>query len=406
MAGMRVRNSPFGASGSAGAPGGPGQGLTGAPAPPARPAAAASPDINFDWMEGDDNMAGSPPAGSPPSSMRVQPPQMQGQGLPPRPNISPQQQVPGMAPPGHQFQQMPQQQFQQMPPQQQPQQMQPQQMMGQAMGQGGAALLAGGMGAMGVNPMMADVIGEKLIHSGVEQIQSSALLRWFPSIMMGMRELFCVGHSFVLRKLLLLMCPFIKGKEGAASSPWGDGASPGGGGNTSPTGGQLGPDGLKVDTEDADLYIPSMAYITYVLLYGVQRGIHKEFKPEILSSTFSFALVLFILEVGVFYMAFYFASSPIPVLQLVANCSYKYVQVVLMVLVRIITASNYIFYLCFAYLAACAAWAVRRFMTRLEPSQLRQQYGTPQSSMTKHVILAMAVTQIPVCWLLTPSSSG
>jgi hypothetical protein len=344
----------------------------------------------------------------------------QGQGLPPQPRLSPTaQQIPGMPPPGQQFQQQFQQQpqqFQQQPQQfqQQPQQFQqapqqmqqpqPGQMMNQAIGQGGASLLAGSMGAMGVNSMMADAVAQQAVNTAFQQFQGSAFTRWFPHIVVGLQELFCVGHSYVLRKLLLLLCPFIKRKEGAPSSMWGDGASPGG--NSSPGGCQLGPDGLKVDTEDADLYIPSMAYVTYVLLYGVQRGVHKDFKPEVLSSTFSFALVIFILEVGAFYMAFYFVSSPFPVLQLVANCGYKYVQVVLMVLVRIIIGSSYIYYIFFAYLAACAAWAVRRFMTHLEPSQLRQQYGQPQTSLTKHVILAMAIAQVPICWLLTPRSSA
>eukprot|EP00446_Apocalathium_sp_SHHI-4_P019082 CAMPEP_0177278868 /NCGR_PEP_ID=MMETSP0367-20130122/69534_1 /TAXON_ID=447022 ORGANISM="Scrippsiella hangoei-like, Strain SHHI-4" /NCGR_SAMPLE_ID=MMETSP0367 /ASSEMBLY_ACC=CAM_ASM_000362 /LENGTH=357 /DNA_ID=CAMNT_0018735507 /DNA_START=8 /DNA_END=1081 /DNA_ORIENTATION=- len=283
--------------------------------------------------------------------------------------------------------------------------------------QGSAAMLAGGMGAMGMNSMMADVMANRF----ASELQGHAMTRWFPMLFINVQQLFSVGHSFVLRKLLVLLCPFIKRKEAPSpTSPWGNDASPGAGNAAA-----VGPDGLKIDTEDADLYIPCMAYVTYVLLYGVQRGMLKEFSPEILSSTFSFALVLFILEVGAFYMAFYFTcspvpalqllrlaafymafyftGSPVPALQLVANAGYKYFHVLLMVLFRIIIGSSSVYYVFFAYLAACSGWSVRRFMLHMEPSQLRQQYGVPASSLTKHIMTAMAVAQVPICWLLTPS---
>merc|ERR1719401_1885958 len=193
-------------------------------------------------------------------------------------------------------------------------------------------MLQGALGAVGVNPLMANVLGSQAIST----VEGHPLFRWFPTVIFGLRHLFAVSHSFVLRKLLLLLCPFIKRTQGAASSRWGD-HSPG----ADPSDGRF-QDGLKVDADDADLYIPAMAYITYVLLYGVQRGIMQEktSTPEVLSSTFSFAFVLFILEVGGFYMAFYFASSPMPVLELCANAGYKYFHVMLMVLVRIILGGN------------------------------------------------------------------
>jgi len=373
-------------------------------------AAQAPEEVNFDWMDSD--LVPAAPVGG--HGMKVQAPSMQQQGLPPQPRISQQQQLPAgypkpiqppqsmgspqsWGPQGSQQPMMPQQQQHQQKHQQQ-QQQQPMGGMGGMGGmdvQGSAAMLAGGMGAMGMNSMMADVVANRF----ASELQGHAMTRWFPMLFINVQQLFSVGHSFVLRKLLVLLCPFIKRKDAPSpTSPWGNDASPGAGNAAA-----VGPDGLKIDTEDADLYIPCMAYVTYVLLYGVQRGMLKEFSPEILSSTFSFALVLFILEVGAFYMAFYFTGSPVPALQLVANAGYKYFHVLLMVLFRIIIGSSSVYYVFFAYLAACSGWSVRRFMLHIEPSQLRQQYGVPASSLTKHIISAMAVAQVPICWLLTPS---
>ncbi|CAE7476262.1 unnamed protein product, partial [Symbiodinium sp. KB8] len=65
-----------------------------------------------------------------------------------------------------------------------------------------------------------------------------------------------------------------------------------------------------------------------------QRGILQDFRPEVLPSTASFAMVLLFLEVGVAKMGFYVVGSAVPFLELMANCSYKFVPVTMMVLAR------------------------------------------------------------------------
>eukprot|EP00415_Alexandrium_ostenfeldii_P001685 UN1685 len=149
-----------------------------------------------------------------------------------------------------------------------------------------------------------------------------------------------------------------------------------------------------------------MSYVTYILLYGVQRGMLSDFKPEVLSSTASFALVLLILEVGAAKMGFYLAGNAVPALSVLANCGYKYVAVCLMVVCRILLGGSLVYYALFAYIAACAAWAARRFMLHFEPSGMRQQYGVAPRKLQSHIILGLAIAQIPLCWLLTPSAHG
>jgi len=230
----------------------------------------------------------------------------------------------------------------------------------------------------------------------------TGLRGWFPTFFISLQQLFNVGHTWVLRKLLLLLCPFLKRLQGAppASPTWGDGVS------TTNNSKPRSQEGLKIDVEEPDLYIPSMAYVTYILVYGVQRIMLSDFHPEVLASTASFALVLLVLEVGAAKMVLYIAGSSVPALEIMANCGYKYVPVVLMVIFRIVTGGNPIYYAFFAYLSACAAWTSRRFMLHWEPNQLRQQYGQAPSKLHTHIILGLAVAQLPLCWLLTPSSQG
>jgi len=250
----------------------------------------------------------------------------------------------------------------------------------------GAALGAGGM-----NDAMAQVVAGRVASEYQKNVGG-----WFPSMFMALQQLFNVGHSFVLRKLLLLLCPFLKrGNQGEPSQPWTDGGSCGASSNMDGS--------LKVNIEEPDLYIPLMSFVTYILAFGVQRIVLSDFSPEVLSSTASFAMILMLLEVGVAKTGFYLAGSSVPMLDMLANCGYKFVPVVLMVLIRIITRGSKIYYVFFAYLAACAAFSLRRFMLLFQPSQLRQQFNAAPSRLHGHIILGLAIAQVPLCWLLTPS---
>lgn len=253
---------------------------------------------------------------------------------------------------------------------------------------------------------------QAILGAGVQQLENQlnqyGLTRWFPTIFSSLQSQFNVGHQFVLRKLLILLCPFVKPKDGApppSNYGYGGNASPGGPNNQ--MSGTMGQEGLKEDIEEADLYLPCMAQITYCLVYGIQRGMINDFKADVLGATFSFALVLFMLEVGLAKMGFYIAGSMTPFLEIVGNCGYKFVHVVLMVLIRILLGGSKVYYLFFLYFAACAAFTVWRFMGRVHPLDAqRYQYGSPSGDLRKHIILGLAIAQIPLCWLLTPSMSG
>ena len=53
----------------------------------------------------------------------------------------------------------------------------------------------------------------------------------------------------------------------------------------------------RYELNAADLYIPSMAFVTYILVVGYMLGLQNRFSPEILATTASSALTALFLEI-------------------------------------------------------------------------------------------------------------
>jgi len=87
------------------------------------------------------------------------------------------------------------------------------------------------------------------------------------------------------------------------------------------------------DINAPDLYIPTMAFVTYVLMIGFVMGTSYQFTPEVLGMTASRGLVALAIEVFLIKFGFYLLNSvTVPILDVVAYCGYKYVGIVLAVL--------------------------------------------------------------------------
>lgn len=76
-----------------------------------------------------------------------------------------------------------------------------------------------------------------------------------------------------------------------------------------------------------DLYIPTMAYVTYVLLAGFVLGFQNRFSPEQLGIQASSALAWAVAEVLVELITLYITNinTNLTTLDLVAYSGYKYV---------------------------------------------------------------------------------
>lgn len=141
----------------------------------------------------------------------------------------------------------------------------------------------------------------------------------------ALKHYFNVSNAYVLRKLLLVLFPW-------RHKPWSRQIShnePSGSGSSASF---LPP---REDINSPDIYIPVMAFTTYVLLSTMIAGLNGQFKPELLGITFSNASVIIILELVLLWLGRYFLNinSESQIYDLVAYSGYKFVGVIVTIAV-------------------------------------------------------------------------
>merc|ERR1719345_254787 len=152
---------------------------------------------------------------------------------------------------------------QQQQPQMQQQQQQPQAPQMPNMG----SLLSVGMAAAASGGDFNSAMGSALFKEGGNVVAQTGLAGWGPYLLSSLQGQFNVSHGFVLRKLLLLLCPFVQQSQGTPSN----GTFSSDGDNTPMRKSTESVEFLKVDINEPDLYIPLMSYFTYCLVYCIQR---------------------------------------------------------------------------------------------------------------------------------------
>jgi len=145
-----------------------------------------------------------------------------------------------------------------------------------------------------------------------------------------LKHYFNVSNRYVLSKTVLVLFPW-------RHRPWSrsqtNTASPSHNGSTTT---QFLPP--REDVNSPDMYIPLMAFITYVLLTTLIAGLNGKFEPQLLGMTFSNASVVIILELLVLWLGRYFLniSSESQIYDLVAYSGYKFVGVIVTIAVAAI----------------------------------------------------------------------
>jgi len=83
------------------------------------------------------------------------------------------------------------------------------------------------------------------------------------------------------------------------------------------------------------MYIPVMAFVTYVLLSALLAGLRGSFHPEVMGSTFMYALFVVISEILILKLGTYLLSitNESQLLDLVAYSGYKFVGVIVTLIV-------------------------------------------------------------------------
>ena len=173
--------------------------------------------------------------------------------------------------------------------------------------------------------MYALIIGELFFK--VKFVLTCSQLNRYVSIS-ALKHYFNVTTSYVLRKLILVLFPW-------RHKPWSRQQRP------STTGSQdqssysyyfLPP---REDLNSPDMYIPVMAFVTYVLLSALLAGLRGSFHPEVMGSTFMYALFVVISEILILKLGTYLLSitNESQLLDLIAYSGYKFVGVIVTLVV-------------------------------------------------------------------------
>jgi protein transport protein YIF1 len=164
------------------------------------------------------------------------------------------------------------------------------------------------------------------------------------------------------------------------------------------------------DINAPDLYIPAMAFVTYVLIIAFLMGEPWHFSPDVVADQFSRSLMALLFEVVFVKAGFYFLSSAsVPLLDIVAFCGYKYVGISLAVVLGFVVRSK-IAYLAALLLAAAsmAVFVVKSFRLAAPPlaelggagNVAGNVAGNGSTNARNYFLLACGLMQIALFYVL------
>ncbi|XP_053735829.1 protein YIF1A isoform X3 [Synchiropus splendidus] len=245
-------------------------------------------------------------------------------------------------------------------------------------------------GGAGVNNLFADpmanaamMYGSSLANQGKDMVNKE--ISRYVSVN-KLKYFFAVDTRYVMKKLMILMFPYthqdweVRYHRDTPLPP-------------------------RQDVNAPDLYIPTMAFITYILLAGMALGIQKRFSPEVLGLCASTALVWIIIEVLVMLLSLYLLTvhSDLSTFDLIAYSGYKYVGMIFTVLSGLLFGSDGYFVALAWSSCALMFFIVRSLKMKILTSLSSDSMSTGSGSKPQlrlYITVATAVFQpIIIYWL-------
>ena len=243
------------------------------------------------------------------------------------------------------------------------------QQQGQSSGGVGDAMGGWGLGAGGAPAGQGDFMNSAMRDAGInyaKSIGSSTWAKYVPGVQMAWNSLkfyFNVDGKMVASKLKRLLFPFrVKSwkRAGGFQGPQGEGD------HVPP---------LK-DINCPDMYIPTMALFTFVLLIGLLKGASMRFTPEVLydvamSAMMSQLVEILIIRAGLYTLS---AQSTNSFYELGALTGYKYVGLNINMVVAL-CFGWWIYYPCLIYTGlSMAFFMVKTLKNSLKTKDMRSTY--------------------------------
>lgn len=137
----------------------------------------------------------------------------------------------------------------------------------------------------------------------------------------ALKHYFNVTTSYVVRKLVLVLFPW-------RHKPWSRQQRSTGAPGAQDQGYYFLPP--REDVNSPDMYIPVMAFVTYILISTLLAGLRGQFHPEVMGSTFGYGLFVVLAEIAILKLGTQILSitSESQLLDLVAYSGYKFVGVI------------------------------------------------------------------------------
>ncbi|KAK4777563.1 hypothetical protein SAY87_017750 [Trapa incisa] len=259
-----------------------------------------------------------------------------------------------------------------------------------------SGLIRGGLGAY----------GEKILGSSSEYVQSN-ISRYFSDP----QYYFQVNDQYVRNKLKVVLFPFLHRVSFILSiilssrtyvcylfylvdsanvflqGPWTR--------ISEPVGGRLSYKPPVFDINAPDLYIPLMAFGTYIVLAGFSLGLQGKFSPEALNWLFMKGLVGWFLQVALLKVILLsLGSGEAPLLDIVAYGGYPFTGLTISVLGKLLV--RYLYYALMPLTCLCMGIFLVKTMKRVLFTEVRNY----DSSRHHFLLLLVGLAQFPLLlWL-------
>jgi len=154
------------------------------------------------------------------------------------------------------------------------------------------------------------------------------------------------------------------------------------------------------DINAPDLYIPTMAFVTYVLILGYMWGAAYKFTPEILGTIASRGLFALAVEVCIIKFGFYLLNIvSLPFLDVVAYCGYKFVGIIITIVAGFLSGS-YGFYSLLAITSIFIAIFMVKALRGVMPELGNYVGAVGSEKLRKYFLVAIGGLQILFAYYL------
>ncbi|XP_066589854.1 protein YIF1B-B [Prorops nasuta] len=223
---------------------------------------------------------------------------------------------------------------------------------------------------------MAMQYGNALVGSGKQQLE-----KYIP--ITALKYYFAVDNSYVLTKLGLLFFPYthkdwtVKYEQDVPLQP-------------------------RYEKNAPDMYIPTMAFLTYVLMAALVLGTHERFTPEQLGILASSALAWGVIEILVHLISLYVMNldTSLTTLDLLAYCGYKYVGMNAALLTSLIF-EGFGYYIVLLFCSISLGFFLMRTLKLRVIPQGQNSYTTTGNKRRIYFILFVAGIQPVLMWWLS-----